>query len=323
MEAPKEVQKILLSELKPNPFNESIYGPVGNVDDLAESIRQHGQMSPMLFRPDKTLISGHRRLAAMLQIGLEEADCIVFEPKNPTEEETLLIECNRARNKSMVQIRKEGERLKALLSGPAMQKRMACLHNSLISMENMNPLVRVGQAQTRGQAESVDTRAEIAEQLGLSKTKWNRIEYVNKYVEIGNPVALEASKLLNAEKISVYKAYTMVLEEVKALAAAESGGTADAQPGEAQPPTADEFNIACKQRVGDAISTICDVLDKVDALEDSEFNSMPWRDIAARARLMNKKLEALQAKIDRKRGQMFAKPKIEEDTIDEREKCED
>ena len=69
--------------LKPNPFSLSIYGdPSAEIDDLMPSIREHGILVPLVVAPGPKpgtweVISGHRRLACALALGLAEVPCEV------------------------------------------------------------------------------------------------------------------------------------------------------------------------------------------------------------------------------------------------------
>lgn len=70
---------------------EVIYKPVGElieyegnarrndagVAKVAESIKEFGFLNPILIDPNNVIISGHTRLKAALQLGLEEVPCIV------------------------------------------------------------------------------------------------------------------------------------------------------------------------------------------------------------------------------------------------------
>jgi len=47
------------------------------VAKVAESIKEFGFLNPILIDPNNVIISGHTRLKAALQLGLEEVPCIV------------------------------------------------------------------------------------------------------------------------------------------------------------------------------------------------------------------------------------------------------
>ncbi len=62
------------------------------LESLADSIREHGVLQPLLVQPDAggyRLIAGHRRLEAARRAGLEEVPVVVREPRS--EDESLLL----------------------------------------------------------------------------------------------------------------------------------------------------------------------------------------------------------------------------------------
>lgn len=99
------VRKMLLSQIKPSPENDTLYRPIDPTDPevraLAASIRQHGVKEPLVLTQDHFLLSGHRRYAASKLVGLSEVPCR-FEPICHTDPEfmTLLREYNRQREKT-------------------------------------------------------------------------------------------------------------------------------------------------------------------------------------------------------------------------------
>lgn len=56
---------------------------VGSVNDLVESMREHGQLTPIVVSQDNELIAGHRRLEAAKALGWEEIDAVVRECDGP------------------------------------------------------------------------------------------------------------------------------------------------------------------------------------------------------------------------------------------------
>lgn len=289
-------EKRRVSELKVNPLSEAIYGSTYAVSDLVESIRQHGLLSPIVIKPDGAILSGHRRFAAIEELGWEEVDCTVREPKGEEDEEVYVIESNRSRLKTMRQLMNEGARLKVLLGEAATQNRTMCLNHG--TEHGVRPLKKM------------HAQLEVAQKLGISKGLWNRLDYINKYAELGNEAALEAVRLLDADKITVSKAQIMIKEALAALEGAES--TTAGTP-EAPEQSMNEYNIACKESVAGHIQAICEILEKVEELEDKDFNTLPWRTLTARVRMMNRYFAKLDERIAKKRGRAFEKAtKVEE-----------
>ena len=80
-----------LSELAAHPDNVRIYTAT-DLKDLQESLTSFGQMEPVAVTQGNLIISGHRRVAAMKNLGWDECEVRVVEPEN---EIIALIEYNR------------------------------------------------------------------------------------------------------------------------------------------------------------------------------------------------------------------------------------
>ena len=99
-----------VSELKPNPINSTIYND--NPDTLKElihSINLNGLLEPLVINRSNMVISGHRRLKALKEIGWEKCDCRLSEFEN---EIIALIQLNSYRIKVESEIVREAEILK-------------------------------------------------------------------------------------------------------------------------------------------------------------------------------------------------------------------
>lgn len=69
--------------------------PPEQVERIATSIRTFGFNSPILAQPDGTIIAGHGRLLAAIQLGLAEVPCIVLEDLSPDEARAYCLADNR------------------------------------------------------------------------------------------------------------------------------------------------------------------------------------------------------------------------------------
>ena len=99
-----------VSELKPNPINSTIYND--NPDsqkELIHSINLNGLLEPLVINRSNMVISGHRRLKALKEIGWEKCDCRLSEFEN---EIIALIQLNSYRIKVESEIVREAEILK-------------------------------------------------------------------------------------------------------------------------------------------------------------------------------------------------------------------
>jgi ParB-like chromosome segregation protein Spo0J len=108
-----KVTNISVEELKPHPLNRVIYAD-GPGEELVDSIREKGILTPLLITPDNTIVSGHRRLMAAKVLKIPSVPAIVSDVTDPIEVEERLILSNRQREKSNFQKAKEYEHLKAI-----------------------------------------------------------------------------------------------------------------------------------------------------------------------------------------------------------------
>src|SRR5262245_6674804 len=71
----RESETLPLSELTPASVNDKIYKPVSQDDpatiELAKSIQKHGLKEDIVVTLDNVILSGHRRRAACLRIGID------------------------------------------------------------------------------------------------------------------------------------------------------------------------------------------------------------------------------------------------------------
>jgi ParB-like chromosome segregation protein Spo0J len=70
-----------IDQVKPSPENVDIYGPIQHdeqMDALIDSIRRRGLLAdPLRLTEDRYVISGHRRLYAIRQLGWEKVPCFI------------------------------------------------------------------------------------------------------------------------------------------------------------------------------------------------------------------------------------------------------
>lgn len=83
----RTIVRLPLDAIQPNPFQPRKTFSSESVEELAESIRRHGLLSPLLVRPFKEdqffLIAGERRLRALYLLERSFADAIILQlPEN-------------------------------------------------------------------------------------------------------------------------------------------------------------------------------------------------------------------------------------------------
>jgi hypothetical protein len=131
-----------VSDLKPSPENCDLYDPVlpKSVEPLADDMRINGVLTPLTVTLDNYVISGHRRLVAAKQAGIDEVPVVVhpiFRDDDPDEFVRLLIAHNNQRIKTFA----ENLREEAALIDPAKAYRRLLSERADRSKVTLPPMV--------------------------------------------------------------------------------------------------------------------------------------------------------------------------------------
>ena len=104
-----------ISELKPHPYNEEIYGANESIDELVASIRKTGKVATLIITDDDVIISGHRRWKSCQRLVEEgntkfnSVNCEIEHFIDSLDEIESLIIYNDTRIKSMEQKAREAQ----------------------------------------------------------------------------------------------------------------------------------------------------------------------------------------------------------------------
>jgi len=110
-----DVSEASVSELQPHPKNRELYGDTDDLgESFIESIREKGVLEPLVITSDKQVVSGHRRLKAATEVGIESVPVRISEFDTDLAEREALIEFNRQREKTPGQIVNEFEEMLAI-----------------------------------------------------------------------------------------------------------------------------------------------------------------------------------------------------------------
>jgi ParB family chromosome partitioning protein len=71
-----KVKKMKIKDIK---IGERFRRKLGNIELLAQSIKEEGLLYPILVDKDGNLIDGQRRLTALNQLGIEETEVLIYE----------------------------------------------------------------------------------------------------------------------------------------------------------------------------------------------------------------------------------------------------
>lgn len=122
-----------ISELKPHPYNEEIYGTNESIDELVASIRKTGKVATLIITDENVIISGHRRWKSCQRL-TEEGDtrfnsvnCEIEHFIDSLDEIESLIMYNDTRIKSLEQKAREAQVLLDIEKEKAEKRRLATL----------------------------------------------------------------------------------------------------------------------------------------------------------------------------------------------------
>jgi DNA modification methylase/ParB-like chromosome segregation protein Spo0J len=200
------------SNLRENELSVSIYG-ADEFDDeegkkFLQSIAEKGVLEPIVIKAGGTVVSGHRRRAAVLKLyreGVLKDDLVpcrvIVESVDALEEKELIVHYNRQRKKTFSQIMREAEVLEEVEKERARQRQLSALN--------------IGQ-QARLQAEQPErTSARVAKEVGLSPSTLERAARIWEAAKKGNKKAEELVQKLDKGEIGVKPAYELLAKEQK------------------------------------------------------------------------------------------------------------
>jgi len=171
----------------------------GNIEELADSIKQYGLLQPIVVTPDLLLLAGERRLRATQTLGWTEIPAII---KTATDREEQLL-CEIAENEKRkdftpserVAYGKELEQIQAL---KALERQHATLKRGADI-----PLPSID-----GNGEKGETDQIVGQKVGMSGTSYRRAKRV---VESGNSDIIQK---MDSKEIGIETAYNIVKGKV-------------------------------------------------------------------------------------------------------------
>jgi ParB family chromosome partitioning protein len=190
----------MLIDINKIKVSDRIRKDFGNIQELADDIKENGLINPPVVTPEYDLIAGERRLRAMKLLGYEQVEVRIMSVQDALHQLKLEISENENRKDfSFSEKMQWAEQLKA-------EYEKIAKANSLNNLENLSsgkhlPLGEVGRV-----------RDKIAEDLNLgSGEQFRKAEYIKQNADE------ELIKALDEGQLSVNAAYKQLKEKVKEL----------------------------------------------------------------------------------------------------------
>lgn len=162
--------------LRPHPRNSEIYGDPRDSQDFTffvQDCRENG-IHPLVIAEDGTIIGGHRRYYAALQLGIEELPVAVYRYATPVDMLAALVADNNARIKSNWQLSSEAAVLMEVERERAKQRQLSTLTN----VSNSLVPELVPEREQKG-----DARDAVGAQLGVSGKQVDNLLTVKRAVD--------------------------------------------------------------------------------------------------------------------------------------------
>ncbi|MBW4628982.1 MAG: ParB N-terminal domain-containing protein [Brasilonema octagenarum HA4186-MV1] len=188
--------------LQPHSRNSSIYGENEDITELVRLIRHSQWVRPLVITKEGTIISGHRRWKAVLELGWKTVPVEVREfPDEITELQTLLLE-NANRSKTTEQKVREGKAWFEIESKAAKKRMSEGGKKSASGDKGMENFPYLCLSSTKG-----TTRDRLAQRVGIGSGRTYAkaskvVEFIDQQACLGNlQEAEELRQLLNTKSI--------------------------------------------------------------------------------------------------------------------------
>lgn len=113
--------RVKIAEIK---ISKRVRQDLGDMESLKKSLRRHGLLQPILVTNKNQLVSGFRRLNAARDLGWDEIDAIVIEPKSELEQIEMEMEENLIRKEFTSEEMISGFKRKKKLTNPNIFRRI-------------------------------------------------------------------------------------------------------------------------------------------------------------------------------------------------------
>jgi len=195
--------------LDPHPLNSEVYGDRDSLDEsFLNSIQEQGVLEPVVIDEVDTIISGHRRVAAAREVGLNDVPVRIKEFDSELSKREALVHHNRQRDKTFSQKMREAEVLEEIERERAKQrqgKRTDIVENQ----------ARGDGGGTETTADFGKTRDKVGEEVGIGSGRtYSKAKQVWEAAKNGDTVAQHEVDRIDSGEQSIHGAYQQVKERL-------------------------------------------------------------------------------------------------------------
>ena len=187
---------IKISELKPHPRNEEFFDSIMGIkwDEFLKSIKERGVIEPVVITPEKVIVSGHHRVKACRELGIDDIKCVVRLYDNEDDVVRDLIETN-IRQRGDV----GGSEMKMAARIKELERIYGIQHGAKSFQGNQHEKVVKRQVDA-----SPKTQKDIASELGMDVRTYQRYKLLSDAIpELGD--AVDSGKVSKMTAIGIMK----------------------------------------------------------------------------------------------------------------------
>ena len=170
------MQQININELKPHPRNNEFFDEMSGEKwkEFIESIKTRGVIEPIVITPDKEIVSGHQRVRACKELGIETVMCDVHTYNNDDEILQDLLETNiRQRGDVGGSAKKVGLRIKELERIYGIKQGGSGFYGNRHTENNI---------ETPNNSETLKTQEQLAKEMGFSVDTLNNYKKLTEMI---------------------------------------------------------------------------------------------------------------------------------------------
>jgi N6-adenosine-specific RNA methylase IME4/ParB-like chromosome segregation protein Spo0J len=222
-----------IGKLKAHWLNTELYGDSEPDSTILESIRANGILEAIAVTPDGTILSGHRRWRAAIKLEIEDVPTREIVLPSEIDEQAVLLEFNRQREKTFSQKMREAEKLREIVEMKARQKQETQADYgkfggrprketvSIIEGETLGKILPRGFSEPPARDETMRTNAILGAHVGMKRKSFEMAKKVFDNAQSGDERAIELVKKLDSGRTTINAAYNDVRASEQKKAAIE------------------------------------------------------------------------------------------------------